>query len=135
MENRLVQIQLRVTWGEFSDQIGTSLSVGGCCRDKEAAMRASILTLCAACVLLTTPAHAAAPANSEDATLFNIEALADREPDRWQGRHHYLYDDEHQPGSATVGSAPSDPRACANEPVRMRRSDGSTVVRRIRRCD
>lgn len=98
-------------------------------------MRGTILGIWA-CVLLSAPIHAtAAPSNADGAALPNIEALADREPDRWQGRHHYLYDDEYQPGPATVGSAPSDARACANEPVRMRRSDGSTVVRRIRRCD
>src|SRR4051812_31477575 len=97
-------------------------------------MRSAILSICAACALLTAPA-VAAPTNSDDPGLLNIEALGDREPDRWQGRHHYLYDDEHQPGSATVGSAPSDARACASTPVRMRRSDGATVVRRIRRCD
>jgi hypothetical protein len=99
-------------------------------------MRASILGVCTACVLLTSPFHAAAaPADADDARSLNIEALGDREPDRWQGRHHYLYDDENQPNSATVGSAPPDGRTCASEPVRMRRSDGSTVVRRIRRCD
>ena len=99
-------------------------------------MRTAILGVGTACVLLTTwlPA-AAAPTDADDAALPNIEAPADREPDRWQGRQHYLYDDENQPNVATVGSAPSGARTCANEPVRMRRSDGSTVVRRIRRCD
>jgi hypothetical protein len=53
----------------------------------------------------------------------NLNLLGTREPDRWQGRHHYLYDDEYQPGSATVGSAPSGARACSNEPVRLRRSE------------
>jgi len=97
-------------------------------------MRPNIFLLCV-CVLVTAPPPAsAAPTNSDDAGS-NIEALGDRKPDRWRGRHHYLYDDEHRPGPATTGAAPSDPRACANEPVRMRRSDGSTVVRRIRRCD
>jgi hypothetical protein len=87
-------------------------------------------------VLLTSPFQAAAaPTDAEDAQSLNIEALGDREPDRWQGRHHYLYDDENPPNSATVGSAPSEGRTCASEPVRLRRSDGSTVVRRIRRCD
>jgi hypothetical protein len=99
-------------------------------------MRITTLGVCAACVLLISPTHAApAPTDADDAGLLNIETLGDREPDRWQGRHHYLYDDENQPNSATVGSAPSGARICASEPVRMRRSDGSTVVRRIRRCD
>jgi hypothetical protein len=99
-------------------------------------MRASILGVCTACVLLTGlfPA-AAAPTGADEAGLLNIEALSDREPDRWQGRHHYLYDDENQPNSATLGSALRDGRTCANEPVRLRRLDGSTVVRRLRRCD
>ena len=102
----------------------------------KATMRATILAACASCVLLTAPPHtAAAPTSADDAALPNIEALSHREPDRWQGRHHYLYDDEYQPGSATVGSAPPAVRACANEPVRMRRSDGTTVVRRLKRCD
>jgi hypothetical protein len=94
------------------------------------------LGVCAAYLLLTAlSTSAAAPASADDPALQNIEALGNREPDRWQGRHHYLYDDENQPGSATVGSAPSEARACANEPVRLLRSDGSTVVRRFRRCD
>lgn len=100
-------------------------------------MRTTALGACSACLLLTALAtSAAAPASANDPALPNIEALGNREPDRWQGRHHYLYDDEYQPGAAaTVGSAPSDARACSDEPVRLRRSDGRTVVRRFRRCD
>ena len=99
-------------------------------------MRMTALGVCAAYLLLTAlSTSVAAPSSADDPALQNIEALGNREPDRWQGRHHYLYDDEYQPGSATVGSAPSEARACANEPVRLRRSDGSTVVRRFRRCD
>jgi hypothetical protein len=99
-------------------------------------MRTTILGLCVACASLTLSSPtAAAPTGADEAGLPNIEALTSREPDRWQGRHHYLYDEDYQPGSATTGSAPSDPRSCAGEPVRMRRTDGSTVVRRIRRCD
>ena len=99
-------------------------------------MRATILGIGTACVLLASPSSTvAAPANAHDSALLNIEALGDHAPDRWQGRQHYLYDDENQPNSATVGSAPSEARACASEPVRVRGSDGSTLVRRIRRCD
>ena len=99
-------------------------------------MRMTALGVCVACLLLTAlTSSTAAPASADDPALQNIEALGIREPDRWQGRHHYLYDDEYQPGGATVGSAPSGARACSNEPVRLRRSDGSTVVRRFRRCD
>jgi hypothetical protein len=98
-------------------------------------MRIIVFGVLTACILLHPPHAAAAPTSSDDAALLKIEAVGDSAPERWQGRHHYLYDDENQPNSATVGSAPSDARACAREPVRLRRSDGSTVVRRIRRCD
>jgi hypothetical protein len=99
-------------------------------------MRTIMLGVCVAGAFLTMPGIAvSSPAVSDEAGLPNIEALGSREPDRWNGRHHYLYDEEFQPGSATVGAAPTDPRPCAGEPVRMRRSDGTSVVRRIKRCD
>src|SRR5262249_13873873 len=100
-------------------------------------MRVTALGVCVACLLLTAlTTSAAAPVRTDDPVLQQSEALGDQQPDRWQGRHHYLYDDHYQPGTAaTVGSPPSDARACSNEPVRLRRSDGSTVVRRFRRCD
>ena len=79
---------------------------------REAPMRMTPLGVCVAYLLLTAlTSSAAAPASADDPALQNIEALGNREPDRWQGRHHYLYDDEYQPGSATVGSAPSGARA------------------------
>jgi hypothetical protein len=99
-------------------------------------MRTTVLSICAACAILMPPNHAAAaPANADDPALQNVEALGNREPDRWQGRHHYLYDDEYQPGQATSGSAAASNPACASEPVRMRRADGTTVLRRLNRCD
>jgi hypothetical protein len=94
-----------------------------------------LVSVVGAFVIFPLPTVVAAPTENAEAGLPNIEALGDREPDRWQGRHHYLYDEEYQPGSATVGSASSGSRPCANEPVRMQRSDGTTVVRRIKRCD
>lgn len=98
-------------------------------------MRA-IFALSAVCVLLTSPASATAvaPTSADDAAVMQIEAIQDRSADIWQGRHHYLYDDDYQPGSETVGSVPADARACATQPIRMRRSDGTTVVRRLKRC-
>ena len=62
-------------------------------------MRVTALGVCAAYLLLTAlTSSAAAPATADDPALQNIEALGNREPDRWQGRHHYLYDDDYQPG-------------------------------------
>jgi hypothetical protein len=78
-----------------------------------------------------TPIRAAAAPTADRAATVQAAPMADR----WQGRRNYLYDDDHQPGSETTGQAPSDARGCVNEPVRTRRSDGSTVVRRLQRCD
>ena len=99
-------------------------------------MRTIRLLYCTACVLLALPAiapipAAAAPAEADRTAAVQTEAMADR----WQGRRNYLYDDDHQPGAETVGQRPADARACVNEPIRLRRSDGSTVVRRFQRCD
>lgn len=85
-----------------------------------------------ACAFLTSPVSAnPVPATADDAALLQIEALQDR----WQGRQHFLYDDENQPRPDTVGHAPLDARGCAQQPVRLKRSDGITVVRRLKRCD
>jgi hypothetical protein len=99
-------------------------------------MRATVLRWYAAgvvvCATAGVPAHDAAttPADA-DGAVPQAEAMQDR----WQGRHNYLYDDDYQPGSETVGQRPADARACVDQPVRLRRTDGSTVVRRFRRCD
>jgi hypothetical protein len=95
-----------------------------------------------ACMLSVSAAQAAAvaPDTADGAALMQIEASQDypsddRSDQRWQGRHHYLYDDEYQPGSETVGAAAADARACATRPVRTRNPDGTTAVRRIKRCE
>ena len=100
-------------------------------------MRTNILGIFTAYVLLNVPFLAAAApiGSSDDTAQANIETSGEREPDRWQGRHHYLYDHENQPNTATVGSAPSEGRTCGSEPVRVRHPDGSTIVRRIKRCE
>ena len=98
-------------------------------------MRTTLLACSTACVLLAAVNHATAAPSPDAAASAPVETLSERNPDRWQGRHHYLYDDENRPDSGTTGAAASDARACANEPVRLRRSDGTTVVRRLKRCD
>lgn len=93
-------------------------------------MRAILLALCAACMFLTL--STAAGASSAEAQIPEPgEAMADR----WQGRHHYLFDEQNRPSPATTGAGSSETSGCATTTVRMRRSDGSTVLRRIRRCD
>ena len=86
---------------------------------------------CVLCVL-AAPSIAAEPKTTDEAAQMQMEALGDRWPDRWQGRQHYLYDEENLP--QTTASGANDARACANEPVRARRADGSMTVERVNRC-
>jgi hypothetical protein len=94
-------------------------------------MRAGLM-LCFLCVVLTQPSVAAEPKTADQAARMQMEALGDRWPDRWQGRQHYLYDEENLPQTTAAGAA--DARACANEMMRVRRPDGSTRVQRVNRC-
>jgi hypothetical protein len=101
-------------------------------------MRAVLFGLCAVCacamcVLFAISGSAATPKNTDESALMQSEAVGDRWTDRWQGRQHYLYDDDNPPETTASGHA-TDAGACADEPVRMRRADGSTVVARINRC-
>lgn len=94
-------------------------------------MRAILRPVCAACVFLTLSTAAGASSAGVETREPAEDALADR----WQGRHHYLYDEENRPSPATTGASSSETSGCATTTVRMRRSDGTTVLRRIRRCD
>jgi hypothetical protein len=94
-------------------------------------MRAIVLGLGVACAFMSPGQAAPVPTDADDAALMQIEAMQDR----WQGRHHYLYDDEYRPDAETMGSALPDARACAQQPVRLKRSDGSTMIKRLKRCD
>jgi hypothetical protein len=97
-------------------------------------MRAVVI-FCTGCLLLPVPSHGAAvaPANPDEAAVMRLEAVGDRSSEQWQGRQHYLYDED-QPGEETVGSGGSNPAACSDERVQLRRSDGKTVIRRLNRC-
>jgi hypothetical protein len=100
-------------------------------------MRAVISALCVACVLIGSPSLAGdpkeAPKTADEAALMWMQALGDRWPERWQGRRHYLFDEDNPPETTATGRA-GDARACAGEPVRVRRADGSTEVQKTDRC-
>ena len=79
----------------------------------------------------------AAPALSaqvqdDSVEALRIEALQNAGHDNWNGRHHYLYDDEYRP--ETTGAAPGV-KQCTDEVVRMQRSDGKTTIKHVNRCD
>lgn len=92
-------------------------------------MRAFIIGFAAGAALVSPLKAAPVPTRSDDAALMQIEALQDR----WQGRHHYLYDNDNRTSAQTTGAG-SMGRDC-NAPVRLKRSDGTTVVKRLNRCD
>jgi hypothetical protein len=62
------------------------------------------------------------------------EVRTERSDVRWQGRRHWLYDDAGSDVS-TDGFNANAKGDCRSVPVRMKRSDGATVVRRVRRCE
>lgn len=89
----------------------------------------SALVLCWAAPALS----AQRPDNAAEAA--RIDSLQNAGQDNWKGRHHYLYDNEYQP--ETTGAAPGamlGAKPCADEVVRMQRSDGKTTIRHINRC-
>jgi hypothetical protein len=93
-------------------------------------MRIALVSVafCVSCFVFAV----AAPVESDNPDLRRIEAAQDRRLETWQGRRHFLYDDEYTPktdGAATANSA------CAKVPVRVQSSDGKTAVKRINRCD
>ena len=93
------------------------------------------LMMCAACVLLLTSPSAAAPEeNAAALSKAKAEGLGERWEDRWQGRKHILYDDETLVRDGTDGAAELRDD-CKRVLVRLKRSDGSTAVRRENRCD
>jgi hypothetical protein len=101
--------------------------------DREIPMRA-LMVFCIGCIMLVSPSHSATVKSADEAAMMRLEAISDRSPEEWQGRQHYLYDEDYQPGEETVGSAGSNPLACSDERVQLRRSDGRTVIRRLNRC-
>jgi hypothetical protein len=83
-------------------------------------------------LLAAAPPAFASPALQDAAE--QAQPRGERWDERWQGRHHWLYDDA-APGVATDGAAANAQGHCRTVPVRTKRSDGTTVQRRIRRCD
>jgi hypothetical protein len=80
--------------------------------------------------LLAATPSLASPQERDPAAAAS-EPRGERADQRWQGRRHWLYDDA---VSATDGFDANAKGDCRSVPVRMKRSDGATVVRRINRC-
>lgn len=87
-----------------------------------------------ACLILKSLASASPQVSSDDAELMQIEALADRAPDRVQGGMPYLSTSDETPDSMTGGNA-VDPDDCSRVPVFTKRSDGRVVKQFVDVCD
>jgi hypothetical protein len=99
-------------------------------------MRMSTIWALALGLSMIGPGQAAPiPKNASEAAQLQLEAVGERWPDRWQGRQHYLFDEESRPTAHTDGRNSADARACANHAMRVRQPDGSTTVVRANRCD
>jgi DNA segregation ATPase FtsK/SpoIIIE-like protein len=99
-------------------------------------MRMSAIGALTLGLLMTGPAQAdPIPKNADEAVQLQMEAVGDRWPDRWQGRQHYLFDEEALPTASTDGRNAADSRACVAQSVRVRQPDGSTSIARVNRCE
>ena len=85
-----------------------------------------------ACLIAAQPA-AASPYLAQQGQRAD-EPVGEDWPNRWQGRRHWLHDDIAR-DAETDGNAANARANCRNVPVRMKRSDGTTFVRRINRCE
>jgi hypothetical protein len=88
-----------------------------------------------ACLIAAQPAAASPYLAQQDQRAQEAqEPVGEDWPNRWQGRRHWLYDDIAR-DAETDGNAANARANCRNVPVRMKRSDGTTFIRRINRCE
>ena len=97
-----------------------------------------IIFIVAALLFAAAPSSAAPVLEPQDGVIAG-EPIGERWHERWQGRRHWLYDDSDRNAAAqdaaTDGQDANARADCRNVPVRVKRSDGFTSVRRINRCD
>ena len=77
--------------------------------------------------------HAAPVISPDEAEDMRAQALLER-ADRIHGQSDFILDDEDTYVDATTGTNPREEN-CAKTPVHLKRSDGTTVVKRIDICE
>lgn len=103
-------------------------------RDRFSAMHAAAFIVLSL-LLASTPASAAPLPPEVESAGEEEEPRGDRWKDRWQGRRHWLHDDDDVARDAATDGHAANARAnCRNVRVRFKKPDGSTAVRRINRC-
>ncbi len=94
----------------------------------------SLAFIVSAFLLAATPSFAGPVVQVQDTARSDVQPRGDRWEDRWQGRHHWLYDDAIQQ-SATDGQASNAQASCRTVAVRVKRSDGAFAIRHHKLCD
>jgi hypothetical protein len=95
-----------------------------------------ILAAAGIAFLIASPAFASPVVSADEAEAMQSEALADIAPERMQGRFEFMREDPDMVVDQLNGRGSGDPLDdCAQTPVRVQRSDGTTVIKRVDVCD
>lgn len=84
------------------------------------------------------PAVSSPTVSADEAAAMQFEALnwADVAPSRVHGSFDFMLEDPDIAVDQTTGRGSDNPYDdCANTPIRAKRSDGSTVIKRVDVCD
>ena len=90
------------------------------------------LTLAVALVCCGSAIGGAQPRQNETQDELQIEAAQDRGIDRWQGRQHWLYDQDNQPETNALARREE---GCSEYRVRTPRAGGGSDIKRMEKCD
>jgi hypothetical protein len=86
--------------------------------------------------LAVNSVRASQEVSAHEAAAMQAEALADMEPTEIHGRFDFMLEDPDSVVDQTTGRGSGNPYDdCANTPIRAKRSDGSTIVKRVDVCD
>ena len=85
---------------------------------------------------LATPGAASTVITAEDAQILQAEALADATAERVHGRFDFMLEDFESAVDQTTASGPAEfAEGCARVPIHAKRSDGTTVMKRVNVCN
>jgi hypothetical protein len=86
--------------------------------------------------VLATASFASKVMTADDAQILQTEALADRAPERIHGRFDFMLEDYEGAVDQTTASGRVDlSEICHRVPIQAKRSDGTTVIKRVNVCD
>jgi hypothetical protein len=98
-------------------------------------MRLILIGIAAAATLLAITPASSAPRGTDSKAEAQDGPHGDRWSERWKNRRHYLFDDADAGAVSTDGYNAQAESECRKVPIREQRTDGTTTVRRVTRCD